>query len=140
MSKQPSFEILEHTADIGIIVYGDNIKQIFSMAAEGLFSLITNMDEIQTKINRNVEVVAQDTEALLVSWLNELIFIHEVEHILFKVFKIDRIDNNRISAVCFGETITENQEITREVKAATYHMLSIEKHAGRFTARVLFDL
>ena len=140
MSKQPSFEILEHTADIGIIVYGDNIKQIFSMAAEGLFSLITNMDEIQTKINRNVEVVAQDTEALLVSWLNELIFIHEVEHILFKVFKIDRIDNNRISAVCFGETITENHEITREVKAATYHMLSIEKHAGRFTARVLFDL
>jgi len=135
------FEIIDHTADIGIVAYGADIKQVFVNAALGLFNLMAEPDDFKEDIKREMELSAEDVEILLVEWLNELIYIFDVEHIFFKRFEIDKLSSNQIRAKCFGEKIKPGQhKLKREVKAATYHMLRINKEDGGYKVQVIFDI
>ena len=65
----------------------------------------------------------------------------DVEHIIFKRFEIDTLTENKIKASCSGETVDlSRHSLKREVKAATYHMLSISRDNDGYRAQVLFDI
>jgi SHS2 domain-containing protein len=135
------FEIIDHTADIGIIAYGADIKQVFANAALGLFNLMADLDEFKEDIRRELQISAEDVEVLLVAWLNELIYIFDVEHVIFKRFEINELTSTQIKARCFGEKIKPRQhKLKREIKAATYHMLKINKEEGGYKVQVIFDI
>jgi protein archease len=135
------FEIIEHTADIGIVAYGADIKQVFANAALGLFNLMADLDNLKEGVKREIELSAEDVEVLLVQWLNELIYISEVEHVIFKRFEIIELSNTRLKATCFGEKIKAGQHrLKREIKAATYHMLKLNKENGTYKVRIIFDI
>ena len=135
------FEIIDHTADIGIVAYGVDVKQVFANAALGLFTLMADPDECKDDIQRDLRLSAEDMEVLLVAWLNELIYIFDVEHIIFKRFEVDELTSTHIKARCFGEKIKLNQhKLKREIKAATYHMLKIDKVNSGYKAQVIFDI
>jgi SHS2 domain-containing protein len=135
------FKILEHTADIGIIAYGEDISQAFINAAKGLFSLIIDPEEVNVKKHREIVVTASDREALLVNWLNELIYLLDAEGTLFKNFEIIIITETKLKVRGYGEKInTKKHHLKREVKAATYHQLRIEQTAGGWWAQVIFDI
>ena len=141
MTTVKPFEIIDHTADIGIVVYGADLKQVFANAALGLFNLMADLDGLKESVKREVELSSEDTEVLLVEWLNELIYIFEVEHILFKRFEINELSNNSLKATCFGEKINPKQHrIKRQVKAATYHMLHLNKDNGNYKVQIIFDI
>ena len=138
---EKAFKVIDHTADIGIIAYGANIKEVFTNAAVGLSSLMAELDDIKEDVQNNLELSAEDEEILLVEWLNELIYILDVEHIIFKRFEIDEISGNQIKARCFGEKIKPGQhKLKREIKAATYHMLRISKGSSGYEVQVIFDI
>ena len=134
------FELLEHTADIGIIAYGKELKQLFSNAARGLFSLITELESIGDSFKRKVKVTAPNREGLLFEWLNELIYLSDINNMVFSRFVITKISDSGLEADIYGEKIKPARHIIkREVKAATYHMLKIERDKV-FKAQVLFDI
>jgi SHS2 domain-containing protein len=138
--KKP-FEFIDHTADIGIVAYGADIKQVFANAALGLCNLMVDLDDFKEDVQRDIELSAEDVEVLLVEWLNELIYIFDVEHIVFKRFEIEELTDTQIRARCFGERIKPGQrKLKREIKAATYHMLRIGKDNGSYRAQVIFDI
>jgi SHS2 domain-containing protein len=135
------FEIIDHTADIGIIAYGSDIKQVFANAALGLFNLMADLDNLKEGTKREIELSAEDVEVLLVEWLNELIYISDVEHIIFKRFEINELSNTKLKATCFGEKIKPGQHrLKREIKAATYHMLRINKEDRNYKVQIIFDV
>lgn len=135
------FEYLEHTADIGIIAYGQDIRQVFANAGRGLFSIIVNLDDIEPVELVHIEATAPDREALLVSWLNELIYLVDARDLLFKDFNIDNLTDTEIKAVGYGEKIdTSKHHLKIQVKAATYYQLKIEEKEGGFRAQVIFDI
>ncbi len=135
------FEVIDHTADIGIVAYGADIKQVFANAALGLFHLMAELEDLKEDIQRDLSLSAEDVEILLVEWLNELIYIFDVEHIIFKRFEIDELTGNQIKARCFGEKIRPSEhKLKREIKAATYHMLRISKEDGGYKVQVIFDI
>ncbi len=135
-----TFEIMEHTADIGIIAYGSDIKEAFSHAAEGMFSIIVDLGSIREKSVRPVEVTGSDIEMLLASWLNELIYIFDTEHLLFKHFEINWMTDKHLIAQCFGEKVNRHRhELKISVKAATYHKLQVKKNDG-YRVQVIFDI
>ena len=140
MAKK-TFETINHTADVGIVVYGINIKQLFSNAALALSSLITEPKSIKEKIKRHVEITSEDRDNLLVEWLNELIYLFDAEHILFKRFDIENLDSKRLKAICYGEKFDPlRHNIKREVKATTYHMLKINSDSNGYEVQVIFDV
>ena len=135
------FKITDHTADIGIIAYGVDIEQLFSNAAYALFSLIVEPESITERMHSYIRVAAENSEYLLVAWLNELIYFFDTKHILFNRFEIKDLNNNQLTAICYGEAIDPlRHRLKRDVKAATYHMLEIESGASGYKAQVIFDI
>ena len=136
-----AFEIVDHTADVGIIAYGADIKELFSNAALALFSLITEPENIEEKLHRDLEIVSEDRDSLLIEWLNELIYLFDAEHILFRRFDIEDLSYNQLKATCYGESFDPlRHKIKTGVKAATYHMLKIDKGGSGYKAQVIFDV
>ena len=137
---EKDFEIVDHTADVGIIAYGANLSQAFANAARALFSLIVDIDNVEEVIYRDIELTAQDEESLLVEWLNELIYLFDAENILFKRFDITELKNTRLKVRNYGEKVDSTKhKLKTGVKAATYHMLKVDKGDG-CKVQVLFDI
>ena len=136
-----SFEIIEHGADIGIKAYGASIEETFANAALGLFSLIVDLEDIEESLHRELVVTAGDRESLLVSWLNELIYRFDVEYMLFKRIEIGYLAENEIRALCYGERVEPSRhKLKMGIKAATYHMLSIDRDDNSYKAQVILDV
>ena len=137
---EKEFEILNHTADIGIVAYGKDIKEAFANAAKGMFSLITGLDDVAEIEHRDIELTAADQESLLVAWLNELIYLFDVDNILLKRFHISQLNETHMKAKAYGEKVDSSRhELKMGIKAATYHMLKINKSNGNMV-QVIFDI
>ena len=123
------FDVIDHTADVGIIAYGSDLKEAFASAAYGMFSLIADLDGVKEKVSRKVDIRSMDQEALLVDWLNELLYLFDVKNIIFKRFEITVLSQNRLQARVYGEKVDASRhQLKTGIKAATYHMLKIEKN------------
>jgi len=137
--KTKRYEIIEHTADTGLIAYGNTLAEAFANAAYGMFSIIAGLDDVREVESRTVTVDEDDAESLLFEWLNSLIYIFDVETIILKRFDITEMEDNRLRAICYGETYDPSRhELKTEIKSATYHMLEVDREHNR--VRVIFDI
>ena len=135
------FDIVEHTADTGIVAYGADMREAFANAAYGMFSLMADLEQVREETSRYIEAEVGDRESLVVSWLNELLYMFDVERIVFKRFDILELTNTRLRADAYGEKVDASRhELRSGVKAATYHMLKVSEDRDRWRIRVIFDV
>ncbi len=135
------YEILDHTADIGVIVYGENLKGLFENAGEAFFHIITDLKKVKLRIEKQIVIEGESLERLLVDWLSELLYLHDVESLLFKKFNIESVGEGGLKAMAKGEPFEEGvHAIKTEVKAVTYHQIEVRQEKGRWRAQVIFDL
>jgi len=133
------FQLIEHTADTGLVAYGGSLAEAFANAAYGLFSIITEVNRVREVESLSVTVSAEDTESLLFNWLNHLIYIFDVEHLLLKRFDITDITEQNLKAVCRGERYDPSRhQLKTGVKSATYHMLKVDSDKNE--VQVIFDV
>jgi len=131
------FEIIEHPSDVGIIAYGDDLKDTFENAAFGMFSLMAELGDVETKDSFKINVQGNGREELFINWLNELIFIEDSKHVLLKEFNIYKLTDKELKANVSGEHIKENlHDLHRPIKAATYNQLELKEKK----VRVIFDV
>jgi len=135
------FEIIEHTADIGILARGPTLAQVFQNAALGMFSLMINPSRVVERVERPVEVEARDLEGLLVAWLSELLYIFEVEGTVFCRFLVEEIEPRGLRAKAYGESFDPaRHEPHLAVKAVTRHQLSVREGEDGWEAHVILDI
>ena len=135
------YEIFDHTADLGIRVFGLTCEEIFGNAAYALFDLLTDLNRIKGNLSYRLRVEGADREELLIRWLNELLFLCESERYLFKEFLFSYLDENSLEAEAIGETFDPaRHEFKREIKAVTYHQVRVVENHGKWEARVIFDI
>lgn len=135
------FEFLPHTADVAVLVRGESLPALFENAAAALFALMVDLECVQERTSRDVELRSADLEGLLVDWLNELLFLFETERMLFRRFQVRELDTSQLRATAWGEGLDLSRHRVRtSVKAATYHGLEIERVGGLYTARMVFDV
>jgi SHS2 domain-containing protein len=133
------FELIEHTADIGLVAYGETLADAFANAAYGMFSIITDPDTIRETESKRVEIAEDDIEALLFEWLNSLIYYFDVDGLLLRRFDIIEFDGSRLVAVCHGEKYDpSHHELKTGIKSATYHLLTVDQKQNR--VQVIFDI
>ena len=133
------YELIEHTADVGIKAYGKNISEAFINAAIGMFDIITDNSKIEAVGQYDIQLEAPDLEQLLVDWLSELLFLNSAKNLVFGSFNV-KIDKNRLSAQVFGEEYSKSKhKMGVEIKAVTYHMLEVSKKKPHYV-QVLFDI
>ncbi|GAB4417308.1 MAG: archease [Thermodesulfovibrionales bacterium] len=135
------FDIIDISGDVGIRAYGKTLDDAFSSAAIGMYSLITNLDDVKEKRNITIEIESHSPEGLLVSWLNELIFHFDTYGFIGKDVHISAMYDNKLTATVAGEDFdAERHERRLLVKAATYHQLRIEKIGDTWQIDVIFDI
>jgi len=135
------YEILEHTADIGIRIEANDLGSLFRNAALALFDIMA--EEKAPKDGQNHDILvclkAENRDELFVNWLNELLSLSGAKGLIFKDFRIDKIDEREIEAVAWAGDI-EDYKVNTEIKAATYHQLKLEESASGWKAEVIFDV
>lgn len=135
------FETFEHTADIGLIARGRTLAEVFEHAADGLVELTVDPTGLREDIRTRVAVSAADQEALLVAWLNELLYLLDTQRFLPRRSRITELRNTHLTADLVGDTVDpERHAVRRMVKAATYHGLSLRQCNGLWEARMILDL
>ena len=133
------FKFLEHTADIGLEAYGSNLAEAFANAAYGLFSIITDPAGISEVESCLVEVNEADAEGLLFEWLNRLVYIFDVELLLFKRFEMVEFNERHLKARCYGEKYDPaRHHLKMGIKSVTYHQLTVDSQKN--SVRVIFDI
>ena len=138
------FEILEHTADIGIAAYGKNKEEVFINAAKGMFEIIAGGNKtFKENFYDKIKLEADNLEGLLFAWLNELLYISETRLVILSKFKIKELSDFQIKVEVEGAKINPpSTKIEKEIKAVTYHHLEIKKdeESGLWRAQIIFDI
>ena len=138
------FEILEHTADIGIAAYGKTKREVFINAAKGMFEIIAGENKtLKENFCDKIKLEADNLEGLLFAWLSELLYLSETKLVVLNKFEIKDLSNNKIEAEVGGAKINPpSVKIEKEIKAVTYHRLEIIKDEknGLWRAQVIFDI
>jgi SHS2 domain-containing protein len=134
---KPSYEQLEHTADLALRICGHCLTELFVNAAYAMFSQLADLKRIQPVVEEQVSVEGTDYESLLVNWLNELLYLHETQNAVYKVFEIVDLSHQGLKATVCGATTADVYTI---IKAATYYDLDISETAEGYTATIVFDV
>ena len=130
---------VDHTADAGIWVRASDLKELFARAAWGMFSLVTEVDEIRLVDVDDIELEATDRFSLMVRWLSELNYRHVTENRLFGKFEIIDIDEQSLAAVVRGERLDPaRHQILTEIKAVTFHEMRLERGQKEWEAQIYF--
>ncbi len=141
MGEKP-YEIFDHTADIGIIVRGNRVEELFEKAAYGMFDIITDLSKVEPAGKYKVSVKSPTLEDLLVDYLSELLYVFSVEFFIMCDFNVKikkNEDGYSLSGIALGEPFNKDKHgIKIEIKAVTYHELEINLEKGY--AKVLFDI
>ena len=133
------FQLIEHTADVGLVACGGSLAEAFANAAYGLFSIIAELKTVKEAESRRVEINEEDSEALLFEWLNSLIYFFDVDMLIFNRFDVIYLDGRQLKAICYGEKYDPSRHhLKTGVKSATYHMLKVDKEKNQ--VQVIFDV
>jgi SHS2 domain-containing protein len=139
--NEMGYEFLDHTGDIGIRVWANGVQKLFQEAALALFDIITDLDRVEAHLKREISVQGAGQEELMVAWLSELLYLHEVEELLFCDFVITELDERKVKAWAKGERFHAGRHLIKTaIKAVTYHQLEIKEHDGRWHAQIIFDI
>lgn len=135
------YKILDHTADIGIEVWGKTKKELFENAVEAMFDLIGDLTGINNVNEKVVTIKGADTEDLLVNFLREALYLFNGKRWIVKKCKLLELTAKLVVAQLQGESYnSKKHQLKKEIKAVTYHGLSVKKTAQGWKAKVIFDV
>ena len=137
MSPKPAgFREHDHTADWELEVWAPDMRGLLEQAARGMYALSSVRLADAPRRERTLQISANDAESLLVAFLQELLYIGEMETVGFDVYDIS-LDANTLNARLLGSPI---ESIEKEIKAVTYHNIKVEDIDNGVTVRIVFDV
>ena len=128
-------------ADVGVHAWGPSRADAFARAAEGMFALIVSPAEVATLEIREARAQGDAPEALLVNWLNECLYVHEIEGFAVARVEVDTCRDGLVHGVLHGEPLDPaRHRLGTIVKAATHHHVEVRESEGRVDVRVVVDV
>ncbi|MEN8377073.1 MAG: archease [Gemmatimonadota bacterium] len=151
----PGVRAIEHTADLGLDIEAPTLPELFHRAAAGMFMLVLGREEAgeaeadqapgeapsagNADTVRSLSLSAVDLPALLVAWLRELLYLHQVEELTYASADFETLDEAG-SLKAQVKLAPASPETVREIKGVTYHQLAVVRQDGGWRARVVFDV
>ena len=140
-STRLPYKIIDHTADLGIIVEGTDEKNLFIRAAYAMTDLMVKGDISRKTVIKDVSLRGEDFPDLMVRWLGEILYLFEGDKLIVNSIEIKSISPIKLESML---TLTsfepEHHQVKREIKAVTYHQISVDKTEDGWQARVIFDI
>ena len=137
MSEEPAgYREIEHTADWELEVWAPDMCGLLEQAARGMYQLSGIRLSGTSPMERYLKIKAQDDESLLVGFLQELLYIAEIDRLGFNTFDI-HIDRHTLNAKLAGSQL---DSVKKEIKAVTYHELEVVRTDRGVRSRIVFDV
>jgi SHS2 domain-containing protein len=135
------FEYFEVAADVGVHAWGRDMAEAFAQAALGVLALGITPQDVREQQTREVRAQGDGRETLLVSWINECLYVHEIEGFAVRRVEVDRLAGGLVHGVLHGEEIdAERHSLGTVVKAATLHEAAVVETPGRVEIKVSVDI
>jgi SHS2 domain-containing protein len=141
-----NYEIVDHTADWALRVWGHNLADLLLQAALGMNNLMIGAETavsansalvIPATTSRTLTLDAFDQETLLVDWLSELAYFAEMEQLVFPTITLTNVSPTHLDAQIQGGPVPE---LVKHIKAVTYHNLEIKETPNGLEATIVFDV
>ena len=127
---------VEHTADLELEVWGPDMAALLEEAARGMYELMAVEVSDESRRHHRLEIAADDREQLMVSFLEDLLFLADTEDLGFDGFLLSVGDTELLARLEGGFIIARR----REIKAVTFHSLSIAGSGSGLRTNVVFDV
>ncbi len=135
------YKFINHTADVGIKVWGESLERLFENAAYSMFDILTELDKVKVKESLGVEIEGKSTDELLADWLRNLLYKFNGEGYLLREFNIKEISKKGLKTKVGGEKLDLSRHTLKtEIKAVTYHQLEVKKIVKGWEAQIIFDV
>lgn len=144
-SVQQKFEYLDHTADVQIHAWGEDLTEAFEQAAMGMFNYMTDINSVIPRESRTITAEGDDLESLLYKTLDEFLFLMSCDPYFIprevKIVQFDH-DNFKIKAVAYGEEFDQKRHGGKgtEIKAITYSAMQIYNNEKKSEVFVIVDI
>ena len=123
-----SYEYFDVTADIGFKAYGESLNEAFENAGLAMFNVITDTCDVEPTDEISFEITSEDEVSLLYDYLEEILFYHEIDFMLFSEFHVEIDDGLHLKATIKGDKIDwDKHERKTEIKAITFHKMKVIK-------------
>ena len=139
--RRRPYRQLPHTADLAWRLWGASLPELFENAGCALSATLTDRRYLRRRATREVSLEAFDREALLVDWLNHLLYLFDVDGFVGRDFQVVSLTDEHLEARVTGESFDPDRHPSLTgVKAATFHQLSIVPAGDGWQATVVLDL
>ena len=133
------------TADIAFEATGRDLPELFSDAADAMTNvMIDNIEAIQPRETRLIDLSSEQIDMLLFDFLQELIFLKDAARLLLRIREVQitgKDENYFLKAIAEGEPIDAERHHQRaDVKAVTLHAFSVDQTEHGWKANVLLDI
>jgi SHS2 domain-containing protein len=140
-SSSTIFTLLDHTADLGIMVTGSDLRDLFEKAAHSMMEIMIEGQLAGKTSSLQLSVGGSDYADLLVRWLSEILYLFQGEGKVVTCTEINTITQTNIDATLQTVSFSpEQHEVLTEIKAVTYHRIEVACENGRWKATIIFDL
>ncbi len=141
MSAPAGYDYFDVAADVGVRAWGPALADAFAQAGLGVFALMVEPAQVEPRESREVRAQGETREALLVNWLNECLYVHDIEGFVVGRIEFPVFEAERVHALLWGEPVEPaRHRLGTVVKAATFHELQIGQTDGRWEIRVILDI
>lgn len=130
------FQERPHTADWALDVWAPDLIGLLQQAARGMYALMHARQQAEPRESYRFEIAVPDREALLVTFLSELLYFTQRDDVSFDRFELT-LDGERLIAEVEGAPI---ESVAKEIKAVTYHNLAVRDTARGVEATIVFDV
>lgn len=132
-----SWSEIAHTADLALRIEAQTLEDLFRAAALGMAALAGESDPTVPGATVDIALDAGDVEALLIDWLNELLYLGHETHCLFLSFQFEALTMTQLRACAVGFPVAQRKA---HIKAATYHNLTVKHDQGQFVTEIVLDV
>jgi SHS2 domain-containing protein len=134
-------EQFEVEADVGVRAWGPSRATAFAEAALGVLALIVDPESVNPRESREVRAQADTPETLLVAWVDECLYVHEIEGFVAREVEVTEYSDSVVHGRLLGEPLDPGRHrLGTVVKAATLHGVSVKVDGTRHEVRIIVDV
>ena len=139
-SPENGYEPITVDDDAGVRAWGPTLGAAFAEAATGVFARMLDPASVEARDSREVRAQGHPVETLLVTWINECLYVHEIEGFVVRRVDVDTCDGGLVHGTLFGEEVDHDRHrLTAAIKAATGRGVEVSGSEGRWRVRVLLE-
>jgi SHS2 domain-containing protein len=137
--KEARYELIPHTADCKLRIYGKNLPELFNHALQGMFEICKPRKSLPgKKVMHSIALVSSNIEYLLVDFLSECLALSDIHNEAFDHASLELLTNTHLMASVSGYKIESFEGV--EIKAVTYHELDVHQENNNWIATIVFDI